>query len=137
MFTTGNIGYVFDQMSRGKGEIMNLMNDLLSHDLAPSIGLERGGFSFRDRADELPLQSADTLAWNGYRYMRDCQLPSLRGMPEGVPHSSFLRLANQTPRRIDFYTRYYDGGALSEVAASLTTEYERIGWRDSPRGGLF
>ena len=113
------------------------MDDLSKHELGPHFGLEPGGYSFENRSEVLPLQSADILAWNGHRYVRDCQLPASHGQAEGQPHPSLLRLVNQMPRMVDLYTRYYDETTLIEVAALATAEYEKIGWDGSPRGGLF
>jgi hypothetical protein len=64
--------YVFDWMSRGKGEIISVMDW--------AIGLSRGGekrgiipalggYSFEHKEQIVPLQAADVLAWTSFRQM--------------------------------------------------------------------
>ena len=68
---SSTLRYVFDQMGKGKGEIMRVMDEAKA--ISQSEALETGivtlkGYSFDDKADILPLQAADILAWTFFQY---------------------------------------------------------------------
>ena len=132
----GGVHYFFDRMSKGKSkaEIKKLMQSLFEDPrLSKRFGLADGGWAFENKLYFLPLQAADILAWNGYRYMLNCQMPSLSGDPERSPHPSFIELLGRMGNAIR--TRYFDRKSLSGVAAMMQRHYDTVGW-DWPRGGF-
>jgi hypothetical protein len=68
---TQPMNYVFDRMSKGKGEIIKQFDTPIRH---PEHGLRdfgmfNGCYSFADKAYIVPLQGADICAWEALRYM--------------------------------------------------------------------
>jgi hypothetical protein len=122
--------YVFDRMSQGKPEIDNLFDDLVRFGLAKEFGIEAGGWSYQNRATFLPLQAADILAWEGYTYMRKCQLRTAETKKE--PRTSFQSLVDD----VDIWTRFFDQDKLQEATALMSAKYDELGWDNSARGGF-
>lgn len=119
--------YWFDQMTKGKGEIIRLFDDLLEFDKADNFGIEQYGWGFYNRRLVVPLQAADILAWESNKYMREYQ-------PFGIePRRSFRAIV----AGLDFHGRFYDASNLSIVAEKNTAYYDKVGWDKSPRGGFF
>lgn len=112
VYGSGSVEYIFDRMSEGKREIVGLMDDLSKHELGQYVGLEPGGYSFENKADVLPLQSADILAWNGHRYVRDCQLPASHGQAE---EGRAEYLSAEAP-----FLVHRSGGPIYKITYSLT-----------------
>lgn len=73
----GSIQFVFDQMSKGKGEIDKVFEQHLSDSHAPAldVGIVEHGWGFQDKRIVLPLQAADILAWETLWYMQNVLLP--------------------------------------------------------------
>jgi hypothetical protein len=64
--------YVFDRTSRGKGEIMSVMDRAIksSEFESKSTGIKPlSGYSFDNKAEILPLQAADIYAWTALQQM--------------------------------------------------------------------
>ena len=64
--------YVFDRMSRGKGEIMSVMDRAIvsSERDSKMTGIKPlSGYSFDNKAEILPLQAADIYAWTALQQM--------------------------------------------------------------------
>jgi hypothetical protein len=71
------IQYVFDRLSKGKGEINQQMElGATGGELAlQAYGIQQGGWSFQDKAVVIQLQAADIWAWENYKYCLDSFLP--------------------------------------------------------------
>lgn len=122
------VEYAFDRMSQGQHEIVDLFNDLIRFDQAKHFGIEVGGWSFQNKAYFLPLQAADIIAWEGRRYMVDCQLPET---PQ-TTRSSFKSLIDHP--MVD--ARFFHKENLPAFAEEVSAWYEKMGWENSPRGGF-
>jgi hypothetical protein len=62
------IEYIFDRMSHGREEIDGIFRDAEAQDDSlHRYGIYKGCHSFRDKADIIPLQSADMIAWLVYQ----------------------------------------------------------------------
>jgi hypothetical protein len=66
--------YVFDQMGKGKHEIVTVMDIALAKAQAESISTATpsifDGYSFDSRANLVPLQAADIFAWTTFQQMQ-------------------------------------------------------------------
>jgi len=75
---TDAIHYVFAAGSKGNGELNDLFNSAITpenkKDAYFKVGIKRNGWKFTRKEDVVELQSADILAWETYRHMRDCVL---------------------------------------------------------------
>jgi nitrogen regulatory protein PII-like uncharacterized protein len=122
------IRYVFDfEHGKAKHEIANLFNDIIARKLAFNFGIEPEGFSFERREQIIPLQAADILAWEAYRYMRDHQFTGKD------PRQSFRRIIDGVCGGI--CARYFDKSSLPKLVADTTEKYEAFNW-DGPLGGF-
>lgn len=68
-----SLKYIFDQMSRGKGEIMRTMDWAIENSRieSRSTGFKPlTGYSFESKADIWPLQAADIFAWTSFQQMQ-------------------------------------------------------------------
>jgi hypothetical protein len=119
------IEFIFDQMGKGKNEINDLFDDLIANKLAHHFGIEPRGWSFQNRRVIVQLQSADILAWESNRYMREHQFTCK------IARKSFLSLINQ----VDIKTRFFDSSTLPEFVSDVTAKYERLDW-NGPLGGF-
>jgi hypothetical protein len=102
------VQYVFDRLSKGKGEINALFEKLLlgETDAARRYGVSKDCWSFQDKSQVIQLQAADIWAWENYRYMRDCVLPVIKRSPR----LSYLELRN-SPVQV----RYHHRESLKEL----------------------
>jgi hypothetical protein len=77
---TEPIQYIFDEMSKGKGEINAVFERVLSEgaEQMQAFGVAKGGWSFQSKSAVLPLQAADILAWESYNYMQKTYLPEIK-----------------------------------------------------------
>ena len=127
------IQYIFDQMTKGKHEIVDVFEDVWVRGLGEHFGIEApsSGLAFQDKRRFLPLQPTDILAWESYCYIRDCQLPkeSDRQKPR-VSFESLIKKPNPS-------TRFFDKTNLPEFVEGVTKQYELIGWENAPRGAFF
>jgi hypothetical protein len=67
------IQFVFDQMSKGKGEINAIFEKALNEGDEQALvhGISReAGWSFQSKSEVVPLQAADVLAWESLHDMR-------------------------------------------------------------------
>jgi hypothetical protein len=90
---TGPLQFVFDRVSKGKGEIDEVFNRSLAENAESALsdtGIVRGGWSFEDKAQFIPIQAADILAWEAlYFVAKLCLSPSLPAMVTGTPSVSY------------------------------------------------
>ncbi len=78
------VEFVFDQMSKGKGEINAVFEEALKEGDEKALvhGISRdAGWSFQSKAKVLPLQGADILAWEALHYMQKYFLPDVKEEP--------------------------------------------------------
>jgi hypothetical protein len=70
---TEPIQYVFDRLSKGKGDIEDALSIAASggSDAVRRYGVYQGGWSFENKADVIQLQAADIWAYENYRYASD------------------------------------------------------------------
>ena len=120
-----SIQYIFDQMGKGKGEIMNVMDDAMER------SRQRGetaitGYSFEDKSRFAPLQAADILAWSYYQYIQHKSTGARFGwMPQVVMdtlvkgnlwHKFYDRptLTSWARREIEALSRPHDPNTVSQ-----------------------
>jgi Protein of unknown function (DUF3800) len=104
---TEPIQYIFDRMSEGKGDIDKLFKTLVKggEDAMRRYGVFKDCWSFQDKAQVTQLQAADIWAWENYKYMIDCFVPSRSGgMICKRPRLSYLALTS-SPTVVKYHTR--------------------------------
>jgi hypothetical protein len=119
-YTTQPIEFVFDQLSKGKGEINQVFEAALKEGAEKALlhGVSRdAGWSFQSKAKILPLQAADILAWESLHYMQKVFLPE----EKEKPRKSYLALLEKPLGR-----SYHDGESLRRWVAAVK---ERTGGR--------
>lgn len=111
------VQYVFDRLSKGKGEIDELMDRGLSGgDLAMKVyGIHRGGWSFQDKSVVIQLQAADIWAWENYKYTIDSFLPAKAD--KKPMRQSFIAL-----KRVPHVIRLHDKESLIRLAHRMKTD---------------
>lgn len=74
---TQPVQYVFDRLSKGRGDIDQMFGILVSgkDDALRRYGVYKDCWSFQDKAEVVQLQAADIWAYENYRYMVDCIMP--------------------------------------------------------------
>lgn len=83
--------YVFESGTKGSGEIMKIFDEASCHtEVQSAFGMIPGGYSFQPKRKVIQLQSADILAWESYRHMRDSVVPT--GAPAPAKRKSFQEL---------------------------------------------
>jgi hypothetical protein len=99
-----SIQYIFDRLSKGKGEINTLFEMLLKggDDAMRRYGVHKDCWSFQDKAQVTQLQAADIWAWENYRYMRTNVLAVLDG-PKAPIRRSYLAL-RESPVQVRYHT---------------------------------
>jgi hypothetical protein len=119
--------YVFDWMEKGNGkhEIIDLFDDIAASNVAVNFGIEPKGYAFQHRKHIVPLQSADILAWEAYRYMRDHHFTGK------AARQSFQSMVDGVGLR----TRFFDAGSLPKLVSDVTAKYEALDWK-GPLGGF-
>jgi hypothetical protein len=113
---TGPLQFVFDRVSKGKGEIDEVFNRSLSENAESALsdsGIERGGWSFQDKSQFIPIQAADVLAWEALHHMKKF---STHG-DQFKPRRSYLEL-----QKIPGMYKYYDKPSLAELVAHLKSK---------------
>jgi hypothetical protein len=87
------IQYIFDRMGKGRGEIGALWDDVQAgHWKEKTLGMERDGFGFENKADFKPLQAADILAWQMHYHMRNVINAGKHDVDDAHPHFRILRV---------------------------------------------
>jgi hypothetical protein len=121
------IQYIFDQMTKGKHEIVDVFEDLWQRGLGEHFGIEvsSSGLAFQNKKCFLPLQPTDILAWESHCYIRDCQLPKEDEKQE--PRVSFKSLI----KKPNPSTRFFDRTTLPKFVEGVTKQYESIGWENA------
>jgi len=96
--------YVFDRMGKGRGEIMEIFDrkNLRDWDSTAKLGIEPKGYSFLNKAEFKPLQSADVLAWQMNWHMRNVIALGRHCADDCHPHFKALRLDQEM--RLGFMT---------------------------------
>ena len=110
------IEFVFDQMSKGSGDINSVFEEALKDGEQPALqfGISRNvGWSFRSKADIWPLQAADILAWESLYYMKKVFLPKSSVSPRG----SYRALQDMPMGR-----GYHDRDSLRSLIAHLRSK---------------
>jgi len=97
--------YVFDRMGKGKGEIIEIWEDLDKPENAGlrQAGIEPNGYSFEDKSMFKPLQAADILAWQMNWHFRNVILQGKRDIEDC--HSNFEILRRDQEMRLAFMTK--------------------------------
>lgn len=79
------MSYVFDRMSKGKGEIINIFDTAMEQGRGAELidfGIAKDGWSFADKAGIVQLQGADICAWETLRFLTHTFLrPKLQQQP--------------------------------------------------------
>jgi hypothetical protein len=117
--------YVFDAMSNGKHEIINLFDDIHNQGLGMHFGVLPHCYSFGNRRAVVPLQAADILAWETFKHMKHHELT---GKPA---RKSFQSMANG----IEIHSRFFDDESMATFVADVTPKYEGRNW-NAPLGGF-
>lgn len=101
------VEYVFDRCSEGKGDIDAMFNVLVKggEDALGRYGIYKDCWSFQDKADTVPLQAADIWAYENFRYMRDCFVPSLESKNIRRPRRSYSEL-RKSPVEVRYHVRH-------------------------------
>ena len=120
------VQYVFDRMSHGKHEIINLFDDIERRKTAVAFGIEPNGYAFQNRKYVVQLQATDILAWEAAKYMKVCQFTGKE------PRKSFQSLVSSVPT----LARFFDQSTLPSMVMDLTRKYEAVNW-EGPLGGFF
>jgi hypothetical protein len=108
------VQYVFDRMTKGRGDIDAMFNVLVSGkgDAMHRYGVYPDCWSFQDKAQTVQLQAADIWAYENFRYMRDCFMPyAVNGGTMKQPRRSYLSL-RQSPTAV----RHHSRRSLKELA---------------------
>lgn len=119
--------YIFDFMSRGKGEIIQVF-DFLGElpETARDFGYmpsDPDGLSFQKKEQFKPLQTADILAWNTYSFMQQEISRGLPDKPGRLTTSVFqCALAKQTNAN-----RLLSRGRVRDAGSGLLDYEEREG----------
>jgi hypothetical protein len=123
---TEAIQFVFDRMSRGKGEVDRVFEHHLvdGKGAALEVGIEKGGWGFGDKAMIVPLQAADILAWETLWFMKNVVLPPPADKKQ--PRKSYRALL-KTP----YEHGYHDQESLSKLVAHWKKNKE-INFNDLP-----
>jgi hypothetical protein len=113
---TAPIQYVFDRMTKGKGDIDATFNTLL---LGGTAALDRYGvfkdcWSFQDKEQVIQLQAADIWAWETYRYLVTACMPAESGRIPSPGRKSYFEL-----RKSPVETRYHLKRSLEELVRRL------------------
>jgi hypothetical protein len=110
---TDRIQFVFDRMTKGHGEIIDVFERALEEGAETALssqGIYPGGWSFQDKAEVLPLQAADILAWESMHFMQKVYLPEVKEKPR----KSYLALIENC-----MDAGYYDRQALKKYVAHV------------------
>jgi len=100
------IQYIFDRMSKGKGDIDALFGILVSggQDALNRYGVYKDCWSFQDKAQVTQLQAADLWAYENYRYATDSFFPSKKGKPSKPARRSYLAL-RESPCVVKYHVK--------------------------------
>ena len=96
------IDYVFDRMTKGKGEIDRTFEVALERGekATKAFGMSKSCWTFGDKSEIKLLQAADILAWETYRHMTNVDLrPPERRQSQ---RESFVAL-NESPLEIFYH----------------------------------
>ena len=114
---TGPMQYVFDQMSQGKGEIIAALEYHISTGRAQLAGLDSGGYSFQSKIGLPPLQAADILAHETYRYATNKLIA-----PGSIPENYFGQLVKG-----GLIVKYWTEELLIQVGNNVARQYDELG----------
>ena len=107
---TDPIYYVFAAGSRGNGELNDLFNSAVTPenktDAYFKVGIEKNGWRFARKEDVVQLQSADILAWETYRHMRDCVL---------AENKKQMRASFKSMVEVPSMNRFFNKKTLKEI----------------------
>ncbi len=119
------VEYVFDRLTKGKGEINSLFERLLrgKEDASRRYGVYADCWSFQDKARIVQLQAADIWAWENYRYVKDCFLPKHYERISKTPRLSYLEL-RRSPVEVRYHLRETLQALVEKVKRSMPIELD-------------
>jgi len=109
----GPIQYVFDRMTKGAEENNSVFEMVLKEGAKKALdgqGIYRDGWLFQNKAEVLPLQAADFLAWEALHYMLKVYLPDAKERER----RSYREL-NEVPMDAGFHNRETQRDWLAHV----------------------
>jgi hypothetical protein len=109
--------YIFDQMGKGKGEIMAVMDKAIEksqQDALNGSALALGGYAFQNKKLILPLQAADILAWTAFQFAQN----KTENKPLGWIAKKALDLIDRAPIK----NKIYDQASLISWAVAEQKE---------------
>jgi hypothetical protein len=114
---TDPMRYVFDRLSKGKGEIDAQMEIAAGglDDGCRQYGISKDGWGYDDKSVVTQLQAADIWAWENYKYMVDCFLPE-------TSEKKQVRKSYGELLKIPRIVRYHNRKTLLELARRTTKE---------------
>jgi hypothetical protein len=118
---SSSIRYFFDQMSKGKGEIMDVMDRALETsrlEMQQTGVLSLVDYSFGNKAIFPPLQAADILAWSYFQLIQERTAGRTLGW---VPKDALDILL-----KADVRHKFYDAPALQKWARQETEALSRL-----------
>lgn len=100
------IQWVFDRLSKGKGDIDAIFNILVSggDDAMKRYGIYKDCWSFQDKSQVTQLQAADIWAWENYKYAVNTFFPRRGGKPFKPARLSYLEL-NKSAVSVKYHAR--------------------------------
>ena len=109
------IQYVFDRLSKGRGEIDAQMEVAVSgrEDAIRRYGIYKDGWSFQDKAVVIQLQGADIWAYENYKYAAETYFADAA---KRKPARASYRALRQ---RIPNVVRYHNKASLTELVRRL------------------
>jgi hypothetical protein len=111
------IQYVFDRLSKGKGEINRQMELAASGKEAALrvYGIQKDGWSFQDKSVVIQLQAADIWAWENYKYTIDSFLPAKE-------YREPARQSFRALQRVPHVIRLHNRATLIELAKRMRAD---------------
>lgn len=111
------IQYIFDRLSKGKGDIDAMFGILVSGGDAAmkQYGIYKDCWSFQDKAQVSQLQAADIWAWENYKYAVGSFFPKQKGAPSKPVRKSYLELRG-SPSMVKYHVRE----SLQELAKQVS-----------------
>jgi hypothetical protein len=114
--------YVFDRMTKGKGEIDAIWGREFDkppdgEDWLELYGMTKDGYSFQSREVFKALQASDIFAWQMYNHMTNVIIPGKDELKNIHPNFRFLRERPGTVYEVGFFERYHFKNAIQGLLA--------------------
>jgi hypothetical protein len=111
--------YVFDQMRKGKGELLEMFDRLVSNGEGQHFGLEHGGYVWESKVHYAGLQAVDVLAHS--TFLRMC----VRAKSDArVSPGDFLDRLYKYP----LLAKFWDVENLRDYAQRCSLALDKTGW---------